>query len=137
MCSQDETTGYAQLTVRIPSQQRFAAYDRSGRLLAGSPDAVIEVEDFWVFEHALRKAPGNRWRLAGRLSILPGEEPPATQPPQQQAAAPQQQREQQQQQTAAQGHESNERKQRGKQQRMPRPQAWGAARKAAAPGAKR
>lgn len=32
---------------------------------------AIDVEDFWVFEHALKKSPANRWRLAGRLSILP------------------------------------------------------------------
>lgn len=31
----------------------------------------IDVEDYWVFEHALKKSPANRWRLAGRLSILP------------------------------------------------------------------
>jgi large subunit ribosomal protein L45 len=128
MSAQDETTGYAQLTVRIPSQQRFAAYDRAGRLLAGSPDAVMEVEDYWVFEHALRKSPANRWRLAGRLSILPHE---AT------AAHPQQQQAQQQAQQAQQQATQEQQPSEGEQQRMPRPQAWGAARKAAAPRAKR
>ena len=30
---------------------------------------AIEVEDFWVFEHSLKAAAANRWRVAGRLSI--------------------------------------------------------------------
>ncbi|PRW59403.1 39S ribosomal mitochondrial [Chlorella sorokiniana] len=67
----DDTSGFAQITMRIPSQQRFAAYDRQGKLVAGNPEQAIDVEDFWVFEHALKKSPANRWRLAGRLSILP------------------------------------------------------------------
>lgn len=37
---QDDTTGFAQLTVCIPSQQRFAAYDRRGILVAGDPEKV-------------------------------------------------------------------------------------------------
>ena len=37
---QDETSGFAQLTVRVPSTQRFAAYDRRGKLVAGSPEQV-------------------------------------------------------------------------------------------------
>ena len=37
---QDDTTGFAQLTVRVPSQQRFAAYDKAGRLVAGDPEKV-------------------------------------------------------------------------------------------------
>ena len=32
---------------------------------------AIEVEDFWVFEHSLKAAAANRWRVAGRLSIQP------------------------------------------------------------------
>ena len=31
----------------------------------------IDVEDYWVFEHAFKASPANRWRLAGRLSVLP------------------------------------------------------------------
>lgn len=37
---QDETSGFAQLTVRIPSAQRFAAYDKAGKLVAGDPEQV-------------------------------------------------------------------------------------------------
>ncbi len=44
-----------------------------------------------MFEHALKASPANRWRLAGRLSILPaaverGEAPAAQQQEQQQQA---------------------------------------------------
>ncbi|KAL4434156.1 hypothetical protein ABPG75_000597 [Micractinium tetrahymenae] len=67
----DDSTGFAQLTVHIPSKQRFAAFNRAGQLVGGSLDKEIEVEDYWVFEHALKPSAANRWRLAGRLSILP------------------------------------------------------------------
>ena len=60
--------GFVQLTTRFRSAQRFAAYDASGRLVAGDPEEVIDVEDFWVFEHGL-KIPNSRWRLAGRLHM--------------------------------------------------------------------
>lgn len=29
------------------------------------------MEDYWVFEHSLKRMPANRWRLAGRLAVLP------------------------------------------------------------------
>ena len=65
---QDDSTGFVQLTVRIPSVQRFAAYDRRGRLAAGDPYARVAVEDHWVFERGLRTGmSGNRWRVAARL----------------------------------------------------------------------
>lgn len=38
---QDDSTGFVQLTVRIPSKQQFAAYDRKGRLVAGGIDQEI------------------------------------------------------------------------------------------------
>lgn len=71
----DDNTGFAQLTVRIPSRQRFSAYDRRGRLVAGSPTAPpLDVQDFWVFERPLRRQASNRWRLAGRLTVpAPGD----------------------------------------------------------------
>lgn len=71
---------WVQLTYRIRSRQRFAAYRRRGaaqELVAGDPDAVIDVEDHWVFEHKTR-VPGERgkqevekarWRLVGRLTV--------------------------------------------------------------------
>ena len=60
--------GFAQLTTRFRGKQRFAAYDARGRLVAGDPDEILDVEDFWVFEHGL-KIPNARWRLAGRLHM--------------------------------------------------------------------
>eukprot|EP00887_Chlorella_sp_A99_P000779 scaffold5.g779.t1 len=65
----DDSTGFAQLTVKMPSRQRFAAYGRGGRLVAGSEAADVPVVDHWVFEIPLRKQTNNRWRLAGRLSV--------------------------------------------------------------------
>jgi predicted lipid-binding transport protein (Tim44 family) len=59
-----------QLTLRIPSRQRFAAYDRKGHLAAGDPEADFSVEDHWVFERTLhKKDPSAAWRVAGRLSL--------------------------------------------------------------------
>ena len=94
---QDDSTGFAQLTVKFPSRQRFAAYSRTGRLVAGSETADVPVVDHWVFEIPLRKQASNRWRLAGRLTVPP----PGAAPPQQQvgsaeAPAGQQQQAQQQ-----------------------------------------
>ncbi len=67
---QDDSTGFAQLTVRIKSAQRFSAYDSKGRLAAGNPEQEVSVEDFWVMERTLNKKQSNaKWRLAGRLSI--------------------------------------------------------------------
>ena len=60
--------GFVQLTTRFRSKQRFAAYDARGRLVAGDPEQILDVEDFWVFEHGL-KIMNSRWRLAGRLTL--------------------------------------------------------------------
>lgn len=35
------TLAFAQVTVRVQSRQKFAAYDRKGHLLAGSPDQEV------------------------------------------------------------------------------------------------
>lgn len=79
----DDNTGFAQLTVRVPSRQRFAAYSRAGRLVAGSETEDVAVVDHWVFEIPLRKQSSNRWRLAGRLSV-----PADGKAPVEEAAAP-------------------------------------------------
>eukprot|EP00775_Hariotina_reticulata_P013697 gene13697-13819_t len=71
---------WIQLTYRIRSKQRFAAYQGKGdqkQLVAGDPAAAINVEDYWVFEHKTKtpikgeKQPveGGRWRLIGRLNV--------------------------------------------------------------------
>lgn len=51
---QDDKTGFAQLTVKIPSGQQFAAYDAKGTKLAGDPKRELSVQDIWVFERSLR-----------------------------------------------------------------------------------
>lgn len=72
------------MTFRITSKQKFAAYRVRGVaqpvLLAGDPDAVLDVEDHWVLEHKtfvrngkerLDSVPqGSRWRLIGQI-VLP------------------------------------------------------------------
>jgi hypothetical protein len=79
--SKDSPFEWLQLTYCIRSKQRFAAYkqEKEGKkdvwkLVAGDPDKVIDVEDYWVFEHKTRtpvdkkKMPveGARWRLVKR-----------------------------------------------------------------------
>lgn len=58
--AQDDKTAWVQLTVKIPSEQSFAAYDARRNLIAGSPDQAVKVIDTWVFERALRKDPSSR-----------------------------------------------------------------------------
>ena len=65
--AQDDLSAFAQLTVRIVSQQRFAAYDARNALAAGDPEALIPVTDLWVFERSMRKGANSKWRVAGRL----------------------------------------------------------------------
>ena len=57
---QDDKTAWVQLTVKIPSEQSFAAYSAKKSLVAGNPDKAIKVEDTWVFERALKKDPTTR-----------------------------------------------------------------------------
>ena len=74
VCVQDETLGFAQITLRIRSRHKFAAYTARGHLAAGSADTAVPVQDFWVFERSLRsKDPVSCWRVAGRLSLPPQE----------------------------------------------------------------
>lgn len=57
---QDDKTAWVQLTVRIPSEQSFAAYDSQKNLVAGDPVKPVKVYDTWVFERALKKDPSSR-----------------------------------------------------------------------------
>lgn len=61
-------TAFAQLTLRIISNQKFAAYDKQGKLVAGDPEKELKVEDIWVFERQISH-PELRWKLCGRLSV--------------------------------------------------------------------
>lgn len=65
----NDNTGFAQLTVRLKCKQKFSAYDAKGRLVAGSEDNEVQVDDFWVFERPLKEQTANRWRVAGRLMV--------------------------------------------------------------------
>lgn len=41
---QDDSTGFVQLTVKFPSRQRFAAFDKKGRLVAGGMEKEVAGE---------------------------------------------------------------------------------------------
>ncbi|KXZ54004.1 hypothetical protein GPECTOR_5g115 [Gonium pectorale] len=66
---------FVQWTARIASRQRVAVYDSKGSVIAGDPDKVLDVVDYWVFERPILKAlavprPGPQgadWRLVERL----------------------------------------------------------------------
>mmetsp|Transcript_22481 Transcript_22481/g.37580 ORF Transcript_22481/g.37580 Transcript_22481/m.37580 type:complete len:330 (+) Transcript_22481:114-1103(+) len=64
----DLENAFVQFTMHFQSQQRFAAYNAKGELVAGDPERLINVEDYWVLERSLSQA-NARWRLAGRISI--------------------------------------------------------------------
>ncbi|KAF6266672.1 hypothetical protein COO60DRAFT_1623453 [Scenedesmus sp. NREL 46B-D3] len=76
--TKDSPFEWLRLTYCIRSKQRFAAYrvqkGQRDELVAGNPDEVIDVEDYWMFEHKTRtpvnneKIPveGARWRLVKR-----------------------------------------------------------------------
>jgi large subunit ribosomal protein L45 len=66
---QDRSVSFVQFTVIIKSKQTWVAYDKKGNVVAGDPNEILNVEDFWVFEHGL-KVPNPRWRLAARLSTM-------------------------------------------------------------------
>eukprot|EP00884_Botryococcus_braunii_P013147 jgi/Botrbrau1/21833/Bobra.0190s0047.1 len=70
----DDKTAFAQLTVRVRAEHKFAVYGKKGLLVTGNPDAVLPVQDVWIFERSLQSGPLSRWRVAGRLSVPP--EPP-------------------------------------------------------------
>eukprot|EP00897_Mesotaenium_endlicherianum_P004301 jgi/Mesen1/389/ME000010S_10857 len=75
---------FVQLTLVIQSHQKYAAYNKQGKVVAGDPnsqasdrplaDSVhalavrILVEDIWVLERHLLH-PEQRWRLCGRISV--------------------------------------------------------------------
>lgn len=70
-CAQDDKTAFAQLTVRVRAEHKFAAYNKKGHLVTGDPEAVLPVQDVWIFERSLKSGPLSRWRVAGRLNLPP------------------------------------------------------------------
>lgn len=75
--SQQSKISFVQFTMRIRTQQRFAAFSRQGVLLAGDPERELDVVDYWVFERRVHDniqgqqmdVKDGAWRLAGRLAI--------------------------------------------------------------------
>ena len=65
----DDSTGFVQMTVKIPSKQTFVARDKKGKIVSGDAASVLDVVDHWVFEIPLSSKVQQRWRVAGRLSI--------------------------------------------------------------------
>lgn len=64
---------FAQVTVRLHSQQTLAVYDRFGRLMHGSEDTVKDVLEYIVFEKHITDLNGT-WRIHGK--IIPDWMPP-------------------------------------------------------------
>jgi large subunit ribosomal protein L45 len=70
----DTNIAWAQLTVAMRTTQRFAAYDARERRVAGDPEQLVRVQDYWVMERSLMaNTPDGlkRWRVAARLSLVP------------------------------------------------------------------
>lgn len=57
---------YAQVTVRLHTQQILALYDRFGRLMYGSPDQVRDILEYVVFEKHIANEYG-QWRIHGKI----------------------------------------------------------------------
>ncbi|MEW5296754.1 MAG: hypothetical protein WDW36_000012 [Sanguina aurantia] len=87
--SQHSKLCFVQFTVKIESQQVFAAYadQAKTKLLAGHPEQVFAVEEYWVMERPFfkgllkRSGPeGAHWRVMARLT-LPSKRPDAPEQP--------------------------------------------------------
>jgi predicted lipid-binding transport protein (Tim44 family) len=57
----------AHVTVRFASQMVTAVHDRDGKLIDGSPDKVVEVEDLWTFAREVGARDPN-WTLVATQS---------------------------------------------------------------------
>ncbi|GFT25130.1 probable 39S ribosomal protein L45, mitochondrial [Nephila pilipes] len=64
---------FAQITVRLHTQQILAVYDRFGRLMHGSEDTVKDVLEYLVLEKHLT-LPQSSWKIHGK--IIPDWMPP-------------------------------------------------------------
>ncbi|XP_029634515.1 probable 39S ribosomal protein L45, mitochondrial isoform X2 [Octopus sinensis] len=64
---------YAQITIRLHTQQCLAIYDRFGRLMYGSENLVKDVLEYVVFENHISNIYG-QWRIHGK--IIPDWMPP-------------------------------------------------------------
>ncbi|KIZ01612.1 hypothetical protein MNEG_6348 [Monoraphidium neglectum] len=89
--NQQSKVSFVQMTLKIASRQRFAAYysrggaggagagaNSRGALASGDPDEVLDVVDHWVLERKVFDdkgakdkidPPGARWRVVARLQV--------------------------------------------------------------------
>ena len=68
---QHDAFTFAQLTVKVSAEVRFAAYDSSGEIVKGDPRRSMRTTDYWVLERSFVKAPSAKWRLASQISNIP------------------------------------------------------------------
>lgn len=74
MVLQHDAFTFAQLTVKISAEVRFAAYGKGGEILKGDPRRSMKTTDYWVLERSFVKAPSAKWRLASQISNIPANE---------------------------------------------------------------
>ena len=58
----------ANVTIKVVSDQVNVTHDRDGKVVAGDPENVIEVTDFWTFGRDTRSRNPN-WTLVGTRSL--------------------------------------------------------------------
>ena len=68
---QHDAFTFAQLTVKISSEVKFAAYGSNGNLLKGDPKRSAKQTSYWVLERSFVKAPSAKWRLASQITGIP------------------------------------------------------------------
>ena len=73
ICSvlQHDAFTFAQLTVKVSAEIRFAAYGSSGEIVKGDPRKSMKTTDYWVLERSFVKAPSAKWRLASQINNVP------------------------------------------------------------------
>ena len=67
---QHDAFTFAQLTVKISAEIKFAAYNGEGKIVKGNPHKSVKTTDYWVLERAFTKTPTVKWRLASQLSNI-------------------------------------------------------------------
>lgn len=66
LSKEDTTNAFVQVTLLIRGTQKWAAYNKKGKLVAGDPEKELLVEDIWVLERHLQH-PEHNWRLCSRI----------------------------------------------------------------------
>jgi len=71
----EKTNLFAQITVRLHTQQVLAIYDRFGRLIHGSEEVAVDCLEYIVFERHISNSYG-RWRVHDRIVPTWAKQPP-------------------------------------------------------------